>query len=181
MRARPTTHRLTAALAAVALSLLAGCAGNTTPDGKQPTSAATRLIKPGDELHFGRPAKVSLGKDVGEVEVTITGIRRGDSADLKKLKYQHASRYTPYYVNYEMRPISGHLANIGFILNIDASGPGGDAQLIVVAPGAFPPCENRGFSPMGAKPGEIVRSCTLFLTKKGDPPIDTLRFRLNGS
>ncbi|NHA02085.1 hypothetical protein G5V59_27265 [Nocardioides sp. W3-2-3] len=110
------------------------------------------------------------------VEVTVTGIKQGTSADLAAAKVKKAADYTPFYINLEMKILStGPNGFGGYTGGSDFDGLTGETKagsLIVM--GDFAPCDNDGFE-YDAKAGDTATTCVPALATKGSV-VDGVQF-----
>lgn len=149
----------------------------STDDGGAGASAGA-VTAPGTELAIGDSAILPLTYGTnGEatVEVTVTGIEEGTSADLEAAKVDNAADYTPFYIQLELKILS---KNDDF----GSYGPGSDfdgltgsskaGSLIVF--GDFAPCNDTGFE-YGAEVGDTATSCVPALATKGSV-VDGVQF-----
>lgn len=149
----------------------------SSDDGGEGASAGA-VTAPGTALAIGDSAVLPLTYGTsGEatVEVTVTGIEEGTSADLEAAKVDNAADYTPFYIQLEMKILA---ANDDF----GSYGPGSDfdgltgnskaGSLIVF--GDFAPCNDTGFE-SDAVVGDTATSCVPALATKGSV-VDGVQF-----
>lgn len=153
-----------------------------TDDGGEGASAGAATA-PGTELAIGDKAVLPLtyGTDgTATVEVTVTGIREGSSADLEAAKVKNAADYTPFYIDLEMTILSvgpdgfgGYTAGSDFDGLIGAQKAG---SLIVF--GDYAPCADGGFEYDSAA-GDTAKGCVPALATKGSV-VDGVQFSGGG-
>ncbi len=164
--------------------VLAGCGGDSTPSAEPsaapaesetasatpsasasasasasvaPAGALGDFTKQGTELKFGEKAMVP-GKtnDIpGTVGVTVTGIMKGDPADLEPLKLgDRVAGSTPYYITVVFTNESGTDLTATSTSGISGVLADGSRAQSVSVIGDFPPCDNeqppRDFTTKGA-------------------------------
>ncbi|TWG96241.1 hypothetical protein L615_004400000050 [Nocardioides sp. J9] len=147
-----------------------------TDSGDAPLSGD--VTAPGTELSIGDTAilPVTYGTNgQATLEVTVTGIEEGTSADLEAAKVKNAADYTPFYIQMEMKILD---ANDDF----GSYGPGSDfdgltgsskaGSLIVF--GDFEPCNDDAFE-YDSKVGDTATTCVPALTTKGSV-VDGVQF-----
>ncbi|HEY1135677.1 MAG TPA: hypothetical protein VGE77_13970 [Nocardioides sp.] len=90
------------------------------------------LTEPSSTLAIGDTATVpfSYAGDDGVIEVTVTGIRAGDPADIADI--DGAEGQTPYHISYEITGVDNVEGLAGMQLNLDGLTAAGDgaAQLV---------------------------------------------------
>lgn len=161
-----------AASAVLAFLALAGCDGEASDLPAAATSGPNGLTPPGSELALGDTARITPIDGSAVIELTVTSIVRGTTADLRSAGYDAAD--TVYYVGYVMRLAAGEPR--GFTLRRHLTAWAGDtAAGSLVLSERFPPCQERNL-PTGATPGPSVASCRPYLTDRGSAPVDAVRF-----
>jgi hypothetical protein len=149
---------------------------STDTGGQAPTGDVTA---PGTELAIGDTAVLPLtyGTDgTATVEVTVTGITEGTSADLEAAKVKNAADFTPFYIQLDMKILSvGDQGFGGYTAGSDFDGLTGDSKagsLIVF--GDFAPCDGGGFEYDSAA-GDTAQACVPALATKGSV-VDGVQF-----
>ena len=142
-------------------------------------ASAGSVTAPGTELEIGDTAVLPLTygtKGTATVEVTVTGIKEGTSADLEAAQVKDAADYTPFYINLEMKILSvGDEGFGGYTAGSDFDGLTGDQKagsLIVF--GDFAPCDGGGFEHDSAV-GDTATGCVPALATKGSV-VDGVQF-----
>lgn len=141
-------------------------------------ASAGAVTAPGTELSIGDTAILPLTYGTnGEatIEVTVTGIEEGTSADLEAAKVDDAADYTPFYIQLEMKILS---KNDDF----GSYGPGSDFDGLIgnskagslIVFGDFAPCNDTGFE-YDAAVGDTATSCVPALATKGSV-VDGVQF-----
>jgi hypothetical protein len=144
-------------------------------DGGEGAGAVTA---PGTELEIGDSAvlPVTYGtKGEATIEVTVTGIEEGSTADLEAAKVDNAADYTPFYIQLEMEILSKNEDFGSYGPGSDFDGLTGSAKagsLIVF--GDFAPCNDDGFEYDSAV-GDAATSCIPALATKGSV-VDGVQF-----
>jgi len=165
--------------ALVALGLVAAACGPDSSGGSgdgvaDPTTAKGKLTAPGTVMDVGETARVSLTSGA-VIDLTITDIERGTSAELAADGYRNAESETPYYVRYEMTLISGDPEeNTMYDYLLGWSDGLAVGSLIAQK---YPPCQEVTLPPRDVAPGTSVTSCRAFLTDKGAPTVDRVSFK----
>lgn len=149
---------------------------SATDDGQAATGAVTA---PGTELAIGDTAVLPLtyGTDgTATVEVTVTGITEGTSADLEAAKVKNAADLTPFYIQLDMEILSVGPEGFGsYSAGSDFDGLTGDTKagsLIII--GGFAPCDSGGFE-FDSAVGDTAQSCVPALATKGSV-VDGVQF-----
>lgn len=140
----------------------APAAGDTTP--------------PGTQLSFGQTATVPVeyAKGSGTVAFTVTGIRRGTTAQLTKAGVKDAKGITPYYVDVEMKLVSGEGLG-GYRPTSDLNGFIGDSPGgTFIAMSEYAPCVEKGLD-LKATAGATAKTCIVALAP-GDAVVDSAQF-----
>lgn len=144
------------------------------------TAPAGDVTAPGTELKIGEKAVLPLtyGTDgTATVEVTVTGIKQGTSADLEAAKVKKAADYTPFYIQLDMKILStGPEGFGGYTPGSDFDGLTGETKagsLIVI--GDFAPCDNDNGFEYDAKAGDTAKGCVPALATKGSV-VDGVQF-----
>lgn len=149
-----------------------------TEGGGDQTGGAS-VTAPGTELSIGDTAVLPLtyGTDgTATVEVTVTGITEGTSADLKAAEVKNADDFTPFYINLDMEILSVGEEGFGsYTAGSDFDGLTGDTKagsLIII--GEFAPCDGGGFE-FDSAVGDTAKSCVPALATKGSV-VDGVQF-----
>ncbi|MFC6695822.1 hypothetical protein [Nocardioides daphniae] len=136
--------------------------------------AVSEFTPPGSLLDIGETARVPVEhvEDEGKVELTVTDVRRGDTADMLAEPDLSASLRELletgqiWYVDVTIRHVSGKIG--GYYLDSDVApvlrGGGGHNQVSYLFD--FTPCPSRGLS-NPAVPREVVKDCIAFRTPPG--------------
>lgn len=128
---------------------------------------------PGSELAIGQTALVPITHLLeGEVELTVTGIRRGVNSEMTSVVgpdlAPRARRGTFWYVDVRITQVSGRLG--GYYLDPDvAAVVAGGRQISQwnMASGApYAPCASRGL-PLPGRAQDSVEDCLVFQTQAG--------------
>lgn len=167
----PPVTSLRSRLRAVPLMLVlavgaAACdgGGRDAPDGPE----ASGLTKPGSTLDVGQSATITRDSAAEKLEVTISSIDAGTSADLAAVPSSAGG--TPWFVRYELTHESGPAP----YLPIDSlfTGYAGDDQLTLLSPvESVPSCVSQTFGD-DAPVGTTVSGCATFVAGAGAPPLD---------
>lgn len=137
------------------------------------------MTAPGTKLSIGDTAVLPLtyGTDgTATVEVTVTGITEGTSADLEAAEVKNADDFTPFYINLDMEILAvGEEGFGGYTAGSDFDGLTGDTKagsLIII--GDFAPCDGGGFE-FDSAVGDTAKSCVPALATKGSV-VDGVQF-----
>lgn len=137
------------------------------------------VTAPGTELAIGDTAVLPLtyGTDgTATVEVTVTGIREGKSADLEAADVKNAADYTPFYIDLDMEILAVGDDGFGsYTPGSDFDGLTGSTRagsLIIF--GDFAPCDNGGFE-FDSAVGDTAEGCVPALATKGSV-VDGVQF-----
>lgn len=151
----------------------------SSDDGDEAGGAAAPVTAPGTELSIGDTAVLPLtyGTDgTATVEVTVTGITEGTTADLEAAQVKNADDFTPFYINLEMEILSvGEEGFGGYTAGSDFDGLTGDTKagsLIII--GDFAPCDGGGFE-FDSAVGDTAKACVPALATKGSV-VDGVQF-----
>ena len=87
--------------AVMSLSALTACES----DDAEPTPSGASLTRPGSELSFGEPARVTRADDAGTMSLKVVEVIQGTAADLATIGADDGR--TPYYLEVEVTPESG--------------------------------------------------------------------------
>ncbi|WP_369183364.1 hypothetical protein [Streptomyces sp. Y1] len=122
--------------------------------------AAGTTVKIGEAIQF--PYK--YGHTEGKVSLTVTGITKGDPADLAKFNLgDRAKGLVPYYVNYKVTNVGS--TDMSFASLTQMKGllaDGSEAQELSII-GKFDKCPNNSF-PSGFTNGQSVTSCVVAMS-----------------
>ena len=142
-----------------------------TESASEGTAPAGDVTAPGTELKIGDTAVLPLTygtEGTATVEVTVTGITEGSSADLEAAKVKNAADFTPFYINLDLKILStGDKGFGGYTPGSDFDGLTGETKagsLIVI--GDFAPCDSEGFE-YDSKAGDTAKGCVPALATKG--------------
>jgi hypothetical protein len=168
-------RRYGAALAAVLVLLtVAGCGEDSEDPTDTPTRTEDGLTVGGTTLHVGDTATVPRTNGTGTIELTVTDIVEGSSQDLATTGLKDADQKTPYYVSYEMKVVSGDVYGMTMRHYLSAWADGQQVGELVPFD-RFPTCQEVNF-PVDTALGTTISSCLPYVTDKGAPPVDTVRF-----
>lgn len=171
----PRRSRATAGFAlGLVVALGTSACGDADGEPKSLPSVPPGHTTPGTALAVGDTAVVSRTNGTGVIELTVTAIEEGTSADLQRIDFAEADTTTPYYVRYTMTLRSGD--GYGVTMQNYLSAWTGDDQAGALAVAQrFPVCQEANFAP-DAAPGATLESCRTYLVDAGDPPIDRVVF-----
>jgi len=134
----------------------------------------SEFTQPGSLLDFGETARVPVEHiRKGKVELTVTAVRRGDTADLLADPDISADfrrlleTGQMWYVDVTITYLSGKIG--GYYLDPDVEPVlrgGGGHNKVSIQDAYFAPCPSRGLSSPPV-PGEIVKDCVSFRTPRG--------------
>lgn len=164
-------QRIAGGMTLVALAASSGCGGSHADAGKVHTTNG--LTASGTVLRLGQTAIVPNDLHSLRLAVKVTSIEKGGPDGLRDGHLKHPERYTPYYVRYTMRLVSGDKQEFSMDGALNAwSGNKWQPQLTAMF---FPPCAEHGL-PYGPPTGTTVTSCMTFLVKDGTAPIDRVQY-----
>ncbi|MCW2793786.1 MAG: hypothetical protein JWO76_2884 [Nocardioides sp.] len=178
--ARVASRRPAAALASVLILLSLGGCGRSDdggPEGRPtggPTTTADGLTAPGTSLRVGDSATVPRTDGTGTIRLTVTSIVEGTSRDLEGERVADADEKTPFFVNYEMTVVSGNAYGMDMRHYLSAWADD-EAVGFLIPSGPYPTCQEVNF-PLNATAGTAISSCRTYVTDKGAPPVDSVRF-----
>ncbi len=174
----PTTEATTEATESPAETETTESTESESSDAGQ-SGTSGEVTAPGTELAIGDTAVLPMTygtEGTATVELTVTGITEGTSADLEAAKVEKAKDYTPFYINIEMKILeTGPQGFGGYTPGSDVDGLIGDTSagsLIVF--GDFAPCPSGGFEYDSAV-GDTATSCVPALATKGSV-VDGVQF-----
>lgn len=171
------SRRLTVATGmALATVLLSSCGGPDDAAGEPGADQQSEgFTAPGTTLSSGQTASLPFNGGKAMMDLTVTGVERGTSADLASIGFDEAAQRTPYYVRVEATLVSGDSGDYYFP-TADLTATAGETAIPNLAyAGDFPACENANFQGRVA-PGSTITACIPFLVTKGEPAIDTVGF-----
>ena len=174
MARSPVRSGLAVALTIVALGA-SGCwssSDDEPPRTEEPASGTT--------LEFGESATVPLGDGAGTVRVTVTGLVKGDAADLRRYLRRNAQpgekavHGDPYYVRYELTSSSASAPVVNVTRLITArAGDKVVRHLTLTQP--FAPCQEELWPFDDADGSETtVTGCSIWLGDPGGAAVDTV-------
>lgn len=138
------------------------------PDQTSPTVTA-----PGTQLSIGETATVPVQHlRAGEIELTVTGVRRGDRNDILSIPdldptlRSRAGRGEFWYVDVTITYLSGRIGGYYLDPDVEPVLRGGKQISQWVMGHPFPPCPPRGL-PLRPKAGKTVDDCVVFQTTPG--------------
>lgn len=152
---------------------------STETDDQGAPAGGAEVTAPGTELSIGDTAVLPLtyGTDgTATVEVTVTGITEGTTADLEAAQVKNADDFTPFYINLDMEILSVGDEGFGsYTAGSDFDGLTGDTKagsLIII--GDFAPCDDGGFE-FDSAAGDTAKACVPALATKGSV-VDGVQF-----
>lgn len=131
---------------------------------------AAELTKPGTELKLGETAVIPQGDDGATLELTVTEVTKGSSADLSQLKDADKYKgYTPVYVQYTMTGTDSS-ADLGGDVLDDVDPVTSDGRkastLVIIGTSPFAKCD-RNSVPDDFGPGDTETTCDVAMVQSG--------------
>lgn len=131
---------------------------------------AAELTKPGTELKLGETAVIPQGDDGATLELTVTEVTKGSSADLSQLKDADKYKgYTPVYVQYTMTGTDSSADLGGDVLDdVDPITSDGRkaSTLVIIGTSPFAKCD-RNSVPDDFGPGDTETTCDVAMVQGG--------------
>lgn len=165
----PTTVTLSSATSAPS------SASASTDSAPPPTTAGATSVaytQQGTKLHLGQKADVPFKSEniSGTIGVTVTGIDKGDPADLAPLKLgDQANGLTPYYVRITVTDDSGSNFADTMVTSVHGVLPdGSDAQDVALFT-SFDKCDNANAGEQFTTVGASYQTCELVLAPSATP------------
>lgn len=144
----------------------------TSPESEEDSddAPAAELTKPGTELKLGETAVIPQGDDGATLELTVTEVTKGSSADLSQLKDADKYKgYTPVYVQYTMTGTDSSTELGGDILDdvdpILADGRKA-STLVIIGTSPFKKCDSNSI-PKDFGPGDTETTCQVAMVSSG--------------
>lgn len=145
----------------------------TSPESEEEGSddaPAAELTKPGTELKLGETAVIPQGDDGATLELTVTEVTKGSSADLSQLKDADSYKgYTPVYVQYTMTGTDSSADLGGDVLDdVDPITSDGRkaSTLVIIGTSPFAKCD-RNSVPDDFGPGDTETTCDVAMVQGG--------------
>lgn len=145
----------------------------TSPESEEEGSddaPAAELTKPGTELKLGETAVIPQGDDGATLELTVTEVTKGSSADLSQLKdADKYTGYTPVYVQYTMTGTDSSADLGGDVLDdVDPITSDGRkaSTLVIIGTSPFAKCD-RNSVPDDFGPGDTETTCDVAMVQGG--------------
>ncbi|QNF93750.1 hypothetical protein [Janibacter sp. YB324] len=145
----------------------------TSPESEEEGSddaPAAELTKPGTELKLGETAVIPQGDDGATLELTVTEVTKGSSADLSQLKDADKYKgYTPVYVQYTMTGTDSSADLGGDVLDdVDPITSDGRkaSTLVIIGTSPFAKCD-RNSVPDDFGPGDTETTCDVAMVQGG--------------
>src|SRR5690606_8617477 len=147
-------------------------AGDDEDSGAAPADAG-EITEPGTTLAFGETATLPADEDdpeAGTIGVTVTGIEKGDHADLPKKSdgSELDERITPYYLKYTLTNNTGDSSVSSSVYLNGTLDDGGRTGAVLTVMGGIDKCD-RGSRPSDwDQPGSTMESCKIQGSALGD-------------
>lgn len=168
---KPVAATAIAATSAPATSASSSVSSST--DTAPPTgSGSVAYTKQGAKLHLGQKADVPFKSEnvSGTIGVTVTGIDKGDPADIASLNLgDQANGLTPYYVRITVTDDSGSNFADTMVTSVHGVLPdGSDAQDVALF-STFDKCDNANAGENFTTAGASYQTCELVLAPGSTP------------